>query len=148
MEFLELSTSKRSYLKYCKQIQLWLQTNYKCQLFQIFRKTKQAHNNCQNQDVCKFLEQWSLDFVMTFRKIRAKAEVQKIVEIFETNEFSKSEFPLFTVQKILAKKDELAQIDYSQGKQKLAKLKEITKSLLSLNILSLIMLSNISQQIT
>ncbi|CAL6047661.1 Hypothetical_protein [Hexamita inflata] len=95
-----------------------------------------------------FLEQWSLDFVMTFRKIRTRAEVQKMMEIFETNEFSKSEFPLFTVQKILAKKDELAQIDYSQGKQKLAKLKEITKSLLSLNILSLVMSSNISQQKT
>ncbi|CAL6070756.1 Hypothetical_protein [Hexamita inflata] len=102
MEFLELSMSKRSYLKYCKQTQLTLQTNYELQRFQIFRKTKQAHNNCQNSDVCKFLEQCSLDFVMTFRKIRAMAEVQKIVGIIETNEFSKSEFPLFTVLQIQA----------------------------------------------
>ncbi|CAL6026386.1 Hypothetical_protein [Hexamita inflata] len=148
MEFLELSTSKRSYLKYYKQIQLTPQTYYERQRFQMFRKTIYADNIYQNSDVCKFLEQCSLDFVMTFRKIRVKAEVQKIVEIFVTNEFSKSEFPLFTVQKILVKKDELAQIDYSQGKQKLVKLKEITKSLLSLKKLPLIMSNNILQQKT
>ncbi|CAL5985420.1 Hypothetical_protein [Hexamita inflata] len=114
----------------------------------MFRKTIYADNIYQNSDVCKFLEQCSLDFVMTFRKIREMAEVQKIVGIFETNEFSKSEFPLFTVLQIQAKKDELAQIDYSHGRQKLAKLKEITKSLLFLQKMVLIMSSNILQQIT
>ncbi|CAL5985163.1 Hypothetical_protein [Hexamita inflata] len=102
----------------------------------MFRKTIYADNIYQNSDVCKFLEQCCLDFVMTFRKIRAMAEVQKIVEIFETNEFSKSENTLFTVLQIQAKKDKLAQIDYSHGRQKLAKLKEITKSLLFLQIMS------------
>ncbi|CAL6010742.1 Hypothetical_protein [Hexamita inflata] len=101
MEFLELSTSKRSYLKYYKQIQLMPQTYYEHQRFQMFRKTIYADNIYQNSDVCKFLEQYSLDFVMTFRKIRAKTEVQKIVEIFVTNEFSKYEFPLFTQQSFL-----------------------------------------------
>ncbi|CAL6062340.1 Hypothetical_protein [Hexamita inflata] len=148
MEFLELSMSKRSYLKYRKQTQLTLQTNSERQRFQMFRKTIYADNIYQNSDVCKFLEQCSLDFVMTFRKIRAMAEVQKIVGIFETDEFSKSEFPLFTVLQIQAKKDELAQIDYSHGRQKLAKLKEITKSLLFLQKMVLIMSSNILQQIT
>ncbi|CAL6000899.1 Hypothetical_protein [Hexamita inflata] len=144
LEFLEL----RSYLKYCKLTQLTLQTNYERQRFQMFRKTIYADNIYQNSDVCKFLEQCSLDFVMTFRKIRAMAEVTKIVGIFETNEFSKSEFPLFTVLQIQAEKDEIAQIDYSHGRQKLAKLKEITKSLLFLQKMVLIMSSNILQQIT
>ncbi|CAL6065394.1 Hypothetical_protein [Hexamita inflata] len=75
-------------------------------------------------------------------------EVQKIVEIFETNEFSESENTLFTVLQIQTKKDELAQIDYSRGKQKLTMLKEIIKSLLSLQKMVLIMSSNILQQNT
>ncbi|CAL5981983.1 Hypothetical_protein [Hexamita inflata] len=82
-----------------------------------------------------------LDFVMTFRKIRAMAEVQKIVGIFETDEFSESENTLFTVLQIQTKKNELAQIDYSHNKQKLAKLKEITKSLLFLQKNTLILFS-------
>ncbi|CAL6056263.1 Hypothetical_protein [Hexamita inflata] len=75
-------------------------------------------------------------------------EVQKIVEIFETNKFSESENTLFTVLQIQTKKDELAQIDYSRGKQKLAMLKEIIKSLLSLQKMVLIISRKFLQQNT
>ncbi|CAL6058624.1 Hypothetical_protein [Hexamita inflata] len=56
MEFLELSTSKRSFVNYYKPLELTLQTNYESQCFQMFRKTIQADNNYQNSDVCKFLQ--------------------------------------------------------------------------------------------
>ncbi|CAL6066244.1 Hypothetical_protein [Hexamita inflata] len=113
MTFLELSTSKRSFVNCCKQIELMLQTNYEPQCFQIFRKTLQADNTFQNLDVCKYLQQYRLDFVMIFKKFVPRPKFRKQWRSLKPMNSLNPKIHFLRFQK--TKKDELAQIDYSRG---------------------------------